>query len=165
MTLWRIWLKPGRDKDDGRSFKFCLERGIIGVGWRIDEQPDNFEHYEKLGEEAHSEEATSWRRAINAIGTRMQTGDLVWTRSGRGVYYIGEISGDWEYQDKPENRDVDIHNVRPCKLFEVGTDVAGAIVNSCISPLTIQSIPDPTAMEYSTLMWRKIASQGAARER
>jgi len=74
-----------------------------------------------------------------------------------GVYYVGQISGEWEYRDAPENLKADIINVRPCKLYRVGTNVAGKIVNCFIPSAAVQPINDQTAQSFSVFVFNRIA--------
>jgi hypothetical protein len=51
----------------------------------------------------------------------MEIGDLCWARDTDGIYYLAEVTGDWDYRDDEDHRAVDIHHVRPCTWYEIGT--------------------------------------------
>ena len=91
----------------------------------------------------------------------METGDLCWTRDGDGNYYIGEISGDWEYRSAVDYRRADIVNVRPCRWFRTGgTDsVPGKILNSFRPGRTVQPVYDETTGFYSKLKYNQLSRE------
>lgn len=154
MTLWRVHLRPDADGID--PVDVCLRQQVIGVGWRVPMRPNNRDEYWSLGEKEYGD--VGWSRAANAIGWRMAVGDLVWIRDFYGAYYLGEISGDWEYRDDPENIKADIINVRPCELFRVGTNVAGKIVNCFRPSATVQRIHDDTAELFSAFIYNQVTT-------
>ena len=65
------------------------------------------------------------------------------------------ITGDWEYRDNEENLQADIVNIRPVKLYKVGTRVAGKIINSFIPRKTVQQIHNTTALLFSQIVYNK----------
>ena len=152
-TLWRVHIRP--ESNDIDPVDVCVSKGIIGIGWRIDNKPKTKEEYEKEGEKKYGN--TSWRKAKNAILYRMKPGDLVWIRDLNGIYYIGKIISDWEYRDEEENLKSDIINVRSCKLFKVGASIAGKIVNSFVPSATVQIMNDGTANLFSRIIDNKLS--------
>lgn len=155
MTLWRLNLKTDAQKGfDPR--KFCLERCLVGIGWPVEDNngnpPRDFDHYLRLGETKYADNAyDSWWRAVNAIGNRMQDGDLCWTRDRSGIYYLGRIDGRWRYLHGDEADNFDVHCVRSCKWVYVGLldAVPGAVERSFGFGRTVQSVNDETAQAYS----------------
>ncbi|MHA1360593.1 MAG: hypothetical protein ACTSRC_20925 [Candidatus Helarchaeota archaeon] len=155
MKVWRVHLRPEADGID--PVDVCIRQKVVGIGWRVSRKPANKDEYWKLGEKEYGDQG--WSRATNAIGWRMKEGDLVWVRDFFGIYYIGKIEGDWQYRDDPENLKADIINVRPCKLYRVGTNVAGKVVNCFRPSATVQQIHDETAEIFSILVFNKIANE------
>lgn len=158
MQLWRIHLKTAA-KDGRDPFEFCLEKKIIGVGWPVSKKPNDRDEYWEIGSEEYKEGRKSWSTAINAIGWRMENGDLVWTRNSSGQYYLGKVSGEWEYRDHEENKNHDIVNVRPCALFMVDRSVPGTIVNRFARSATLQKIHDYTAEIFSIAAFNDVTGE------
>jgi len=154
MKVWRVHLRPDADNID--PVDVCIRQEVVGIGWRVSTKPANRDEYWSLGEKEHGTQG--WSRAANAIGWRMEAGDLVWVRDFFGAYYLGSITDDWEYRDDPENLKSDIINVRPCKLYRVGASIAGKIVNCFRPSATVQQIHDETAELFSVFVYNKIAN-------
>ncbi len=153
MAVWRVHLRP--DADDIDPVDVCIHQEVIGIGWRVPKKPADRDEYWSLGEEKYGD--VGWSRAANAIAWRMSIGDLVWVRDFYGAYYLGRVTGEWEYRDTPENLKADIINVRTCKLHRVGTSVAGKIVNCFIPSATVQKIHDETAEIFSIFVFNQLA--------
>ena len=130
MTVWRIHLRASGVNPD----KHCLEKGIVGVGWQVDNALDNcsLEEYWKLGRMKYGN--SRWWSAPNAIAKKMQIDDLVWTRDEQGCYYLGRVVGDWFYDTTEAAKKADIVNVRKCEWHKIGTaeKIPGKVV-SCFS--------------------------------
>ncbi|SFM99769.1 hypothetical protein [Thermodesulforhabdus norvegica] len=154
MKLWRVHLRPDADGVD--PVDVCIQQEVIGIGWRVSKRPSNRDEYWALGEKEYGD--IGWSRAANAIGWRMEIGDLVWVRDFFGIYYVGKITGEWEYGDNPDNLKADIINIRPCKLYRVGTNVAVKIINSFRPSATVQRIHDETAELFSVFVYNKVAN-------
>lgn len=152
MQLWRVHLRPDAKGQD--PVELCLRQEVVGIGWRVPTKPITRDEYWQAGQQEYGDKG--WSRAANAVGWRMAVGDLVWVRDFYGVYYLGKISGEWEYRDASENLQADIINVRPCKLFRVGSIIAGKIVNCFIPSATVQQIHDETAEVFSAAVFNKI---------
>ena len=152
MAVWRVHLRP--DADDIDPVDVCIQQEVIGIGWRVPKKPADREEYWSLGEKEYGD--AGWSRAANAIGWRMAIGDLVWIRDFYGAYYLGRVTGEWEYRDVPENLKADIVNVRACKLNRVGTSVAGKIVNCFRPSATVQQIHDETAELFSIFVFNQL---------
>jgi len=151
--LWRTNIKPDSDKGLDAT-EFCVERGIVGVGWGIATMPISKEDYRKVASEAHKAWYSSWVRATNALLDGLQVGDLIWTRNRSAVYYLGRIKGEWEFRQGEEYTTADIANVRPCKWVKVGSMdyVPGSVINSFGPSATIQRVNDSSAALYSSLL-------------
>lgn len=153
MKVWRVHIRPDAEKSEN-PFDVCTRQGVIGIGWRVSRKPSSWDDYISLGTIKYGDRG--WTRAAKAIGVRMAPGDLVWVRDFYGAYHIGMISGPWEYRDELENLRSDIINVRQCKLYRVGTMIAGKIINCFRPPAAIQQIDDRTAELFSILTYNKV---------
>lgn len=161
-NVWRINLKPNADEGiDSRMF--CINNGILGVGWQVDCEGDlDWEtYYQRATEEYYKRGDKSWWPALNAIKNRMAINDLCWTRNLNGIYYVGRISGEWEYKWDRENSEADIVNVRTVEWREVGTVdcVPGKVVNSFIPSRVVQAVDDESVRLYSAFLFDKLSGK------
>lgn len=162
MTLWRLHIntaaKPGFDPR-----QFCIFHNYAGVGWGVDELevPTDLDRYWKLCERKYYDRIREWKPSLNAFGCRMDEGDLCWTRDRSGIYYLGRITGPWEYLNGVEATNFDIHCVRSCEWRKVGLidSGTGKVETSFISPRAIQEIKDPTTIVYSAQLYSRMRGE------
>ena len=165
MPLWRLNIKTSaQDGFDPRQF--CLEKDFAGVGWPVEDEngrpPKDLDHYLKLGQTRYYDEGDNgWWPAVNAIGNRMDKGDLCWTRDWNGVYYLGKIAGPWQYLHGDDADAVDVHCVRPCRWVRVGLldAVPGAVERSFGPSRTVQAVDDETAEAYSHYIYGQLSGK------
>lgn len=124
-SLWKLTIDPrGKADPEADSFAFCMERGIIGIGWRLENPPPQG----RLVRQAFKAECGGrFPAAMNMIANRAAIGDHVWLYR-RGKYFIARILGDWEHRDGTEWRDHDIHNVRRAEWRAVDEGLVPGIV-------------------------------------
>ena len=156
MQIWRITIST--DAVEGVDpRRFCLERNILGVGWRVDGPESlDWDAYNALGTEQYYDKGDrGWWPAVNAIANRMREGDLCWTRDRDGDYYLGRVAGPWHYDATRANADADIVNLRPCHWIRTGTvdSVPGKVLNSFRAGRTLQAVHDDTVSFYSRLQF------------
>lgn len=150
MNIWRINLKSaGNDPD-----YFCIDNNLLGVGWPVDggyTGMDWNKYYDLGNKQYRSKGDKGWWPAVNAMHNRMNINDFCWTRDRNGIYYLGRISGDWEYCEADEYKQADIVNFRPCDWISVGgvDAVPGKVLNSFRAGRTVQRIHDQTVALYS----------------
>jgi hypothetical protein len=117
---------------------------LAGIGWRVesDSETISWEQYCGLGHVKYSSDGPGWWAAANAMGNRMKLGDLCWTRTKAGKYWLGRIKSNWSYRAHPGNVTAGIFNVRECEWVEVGDEyeVPGVVVNSFRGRRTLQAI-------------------------
>ena len=162
MKLWRINLKPGSQKPGLDVTAFCVERKVVGIGWKLDPAPTSKEDYLKRGNDRYSAKGKrGWSVATNALLNRMADGDLVWTRDRHASYYLGKIDGEWRPDNSPEHVEADIVNLRSCKWIRVGTmdQVPGAVINAFGPAATIQHVSDPHSLEYSRFLFARLTGE------
>lgn len=159
--LWRIHIRPGGEGfDTNLSYELCLKEGVIGVGWQVESDgplPLTLEKYLQLLAETYPDEASAGKTAIRLL-SEMAIGDLVWMRSPQGVYHLCQVEGPWEYRSRREHREVDVVNVRPVRIVEVGVSihVPGKVIACFIPRRTVQRINDETVLESSKRIWTKL---------
>lgn len=160
-TTWRINIKtdaqPGVDPR-----KFCLSGGCLGVGWPVgDVATIEWNAYIEQGKVIYPKD-NGWWPALNAIRNRMAQDDLCWTRDTKGLYYLGRITGPWEYVGREENLAADVVNLRPCDWVQVGAvdAVPGKVVNSFGPNRTVQVVDDETVRLFSAYFYNSHSKSG-----
>lgn len=161
-NVWRLNIKTAASESvDPR--KFCINRGILGVGWPVDSEEEiTWENYYKLGEEGYYNEGDKgWWPAVNAIKNRMQINDLCWTRDWDGIYYLSRITSDWIYRDGPDYKEADVVNIRECDWRKVGEidSVPGKVVNSFIPSRTVQVVDNDSVRLYSQYLFNFLSEK------
>lgn len=158
MAIWRLHIKPEAQGVDPVSF--CRKHGIIGMGWPVADRPNSKEAYLESGARTYTDgRAKGWRRAANAFLHRMKERDLVWFRDTQGVYFLAKVASDWNYEASPENVRADLVNIRKAEIYEVGTAVAGKIVNCCRAGATVQAISSDTVDAFSRQTFNRLAGR------
>ncbi len=137
------------------TFAYCLDEGILGVGWRTETNRNttDWEIY-------HSEAKDLYRNldTCNYINNRIKEGCLVWTRDPQGNYYLARALSGWEYYTTEYSRrkDIDIGNVFRVEFAKLTIDdVPGKVVASFRPNRVLQAIADPTAITYSKFVWNQ----------
>ncbi|MDP3940205.1 MAG: hypothetical protein Q8R92_18980 [Deltaproteobacteria bacterium] len=153
--LWRIHLRPSSETGVDACL-FCTRESVLGVGWAVGqgEQALDWQTYSSLAAIKHAGDR-SWRLALTPLRTGLSIGDLCWSRDQKGIYYLGQVTGDWEYRSGEAYRRADIVNVRLCKWVEVGTveEVPGKVLSSFVPRRILQPINDATALFYSEMVF------------
>lgn len=151
-------MKPAAQEDvDPR--KFCFEKNILGVGWPLDEPSwgVKWEHYREKAAQKYKVdlEDRGWWRALNALHSRMNIGDLAWCRDQKGIYQLGRVTSEWRYVDTKKHREADIVNVRDCQWCEVGIEdaVPGKVAYSFSRGGTLWRVPGETISTYSKWLY------------
>lgn len=158
MAIWRINLKPGAQSGiDARQH--CLNNAVVGIGWQVDFEEDDitYEVYQDKAKQAYGD--SSWWPAFNAICHRMKKDDLIWTRDWNGIYYLGQVKGDWFYDCSDNASNADIVNVRKCEWFKIGTveAVPGKLVNCFIPARTLQQVHDAAVSAFSMITYNEMS--------
>jgi hypothetical protein len=159
--LWRINLKPGSQPGIDAT-EFCVERSIVGIGWRVEPTPATRDECWSLGRQRYFPTyKRKWSAAAKALLYGMNAGDLVWTRNRKGSYYLGKIASEWEYRADEEYLRADIINVRRCQWAFVGEmdNVPGSVITSFIPRRTVQTVKEPSALLYSRFLFARLRGQ------
>jgi len=155
--VYRLHINTACD-DRAASFRFCLDNGVIGMGWGIGDEDLSWTAYVEEREAQGGTVDSSVRRLHD-----LPMGALVWLRDQRGAYYIAEITGEWKYMHGPAADRVDIHNVRPARIYAAGTEsmVPGKVLNSFIPSRTLQSISDDAAARFTASLFDTLAGKSS----
>lgn len=160
VQVFRLHVRPsGGLADHALSFGYCLDKGVLGIGWPIDPPSEwavTWELYEKLALEKYGSTGLS---SVRLLHERVRPNDLIWTRDTNGKYYLAQVQSPWEYLDTEDGRDADITNVVRCKIKPVrlADDVPGKIVANFIRGPAIRAITDSTAVSFSQILWNQLA--------
>ena len=160
MYVYRIHIKPsGGEADRQTTFQYCLDNGLLGVGWRVNTltKTRNWDDYYKEASRIHDD-----RGICKYIHTWVRKGDLVWTRDPTGQYYLARVKSSWEYWISQEgiDQDIDIANVFRCVFQKVDLDVVpGKVVAAFRASRAIQKIDDKRARAYSQYLWNKLSKR------
>lgn len=162
MHVFRIHIRPkGGTTNMQKTFAYCLENNLLGVGWKVDalKCTKNWDEYFQLASPIHSN-----LQVCEYIKKWVTSGDLVWTRDHKGDYYLAKVISGWEYWTSTETEkfDIDIGNIFRCKFQKVEIDsVPGTIVACFRASRTIQEIADQKAIEYSKYLWNELSKDGS----
>lgn len=92
-----------------------MERGIIGIGWRMDELPEDTP-LATVVQAIEDRNEPGWGRAaaqtVRRFGDEAEIGDFVWTRDTFGRYLLCRINGPYRYDISDAAKAVDVHQVR-----------------------------------------------------
>ncbi len=158
MTLYRIHIRPKGGKENvKKSFDYCLEKNVLGMGWPIELSSLEWAEYESQATEIYGKGKFN---SVKYLKRNIKENDLLWTRDTKGNYYLAKTLSEWEYLPNQEALDADIINVVRCNLIEVPSvdDVPGKVI-ACFRPArTIQAIRDATTADYSKYLWNKISN-------
>lgn len=160
MCVFRIHIRPqGGSAHMKTTFDYCLRNGILGVGWRTpsDRNTKNRDEYYEEASQKHDK-----LHICRYIHKMVSPGDLVWTRSPSGHYYLARVTSGWEYWTTEESKrlDIDIGNIFRCELKRVDIDeVPGKIVACFRATRTIQKVADNRAWEYSRHLWNTLKGE------
>jgi hypothetical protein len=153
--LYRLHLRTAGDHSG--VVRFCLDSGRLAMGWGPTRwlgtrTPKDWEDYLALS-------ADEWsRRQLSSVYALRNApeGSLVWTRDTEGVYYLSQLTGEWEYIDTERARELDVNNSRPAHIVEVGAEaeVPGAVVRRFSRQgSTLQRVHDRGAAMYSAWLF------------
>jgi hypothetical protein len=160
MYLFRIHIRPsGGIADAKTTFQYCLNNGLLGVGWRLSEYRyiSDWAEYEAGASEIHNNLST-----CRYIKKWVNEGDLIWTRDTAGEYYLARALSGWEYWQSQNgvDLDIDIANIFRCDIRKIEIDSVPGKVVACFRPArTIQEVADPKAREYSKYLWNQLVSE------
>jgi len=160
-TIWRLHIKRKATTVDASAF--CIDKRVLGIGWAVELDADNLDwdtYYSRaMKHHYESEKDKGWWPAINALKNSVQVNDLCWTRLENGKYWLGRISGEWQYCNLPDFKRADVVNLRTAELYEVGNlqQVPGAVLNAFRPRRTLQKINGEAVKLYSMYLFNQLS--------
>ena len=162
MYVYRIHIKPAETASRATTFQYCLDNGLLGVGWRLRGESiirtkDWNEYHRKASKNYDNLNTCQY------IQRWVTEGDLVWTRDPAGQYYLARVASGWEYWTSQEGieNDIDIANIFRCDIRKVEEldAVPGKIIACFRAGRTIQAIYDKKAIAYSKYLWNELSGR------
>jgi hypothetical protein len=163
-VLWRTKLRSTvPDIDHAEQVAHCVDGGLIGIGWRLDELPVGTP-LEVVCQTIEDNPAEGWgRRAAQTVrrfGEEAEIRDFVWTRDTAGRYLVCKITGDYRYDISDAAKRVDVHQVRdvawaPRALNDL--EVPGGVIRRFVGTgSSFSRINDDGARLLTPYLWEKL---------
>jgi hypothetical protein len=166
MNLWKLNIKTAHDKGENPK-QFCLDNKIMGVGWPVQGMPEqpSGPQYLSAARMRYAIDGKKMPGALNAMVDRVKKDDLVWLCDDANHYYLGRVTGDWNYvsyDGKDDDWDKnDIHNYRQMEWQRIGTaDEVPWGIRKQFSRGTLDSInaDGPAMLAFSKRAWNRTTS-------
>ena len=158
MSVFRIHIRPSGGAGDPRiSFQYCLQHGVLGMGWGLT-QAETALNWDEYHEAAEAHYGHADLASVRYLHDNVQQDHLIWTRDTAGIYYLARVEAPWQYLANDHAVEADIVNVVSCQIRRLQVDeVPGKVVACFRPPRTIQAICDNTIAAYSRLLWNLYA--------
>lgn len=142
IDIWAIPIHVNENKKQVDAFNFCLNKGIIGIGWETSKTiSGNSIDYESIFNNYSnfigSPKLSSFEKYVRSYN-QINKDDLIWTRTGN-EYYLCRFTGEKVdyYREKMSKEEIEEHDKYDiwhglkCEFIRVGTQesVTGTIVN------------------------------------
>lgn len=166
-VLWRTKLRSTiSGVDHAQQVKHCVDRSLIGIGWRLEELPTGSALYGVL-KTIESMPEVGWgpkaAHIVRRCGVDAKIGDFVWTRDTFGCYLLCRITGPYHYDDSDEAKAVDVHQTRPVEWAPRplnGLEVPGGVIRCFVGTGTSFSrIHDIGARILTGYLWEKLCGR------
>ena len=163
-VLWRTKLRSSlAGVDHAERVAHCLEGGLVGIGWRMDDLSPSTTLTEACDRIEHTAEP-GWGRAaaqtVRRFGAEAEIGDFVWTRDTHGRYLLCKIAGQYRYDDSEAARAVDVHQVRDAEWAPRPVndlEVPGAVIRRFVGTgSSFSRIHDDPARLLTPYLWDKL---------
>lgn len=129
VNFYRIHIKPHRnDEKDQDLFELCLNQGILGGGWVVDDL-DNGADWQNFSQRVLKKYPND--PDLNVFLKHMpnvKKDDLILTKDRHSNYYLAKVISGWEYVDfddivNPEK--LDIHSIVRVEFQKIPNDIKG----------------------------------------
>lgn len=169
-SVWRAHIRPTGGTGGVNyeaSYALCLRKNVIGVGWQVTERfspdPLSLAEYLTLAKTHYPDDKfNNLNMAIGRLKS-MQQNDLVWIRHPDRRTHLCRIVGPWDYRDAAEYAWVDIVNVRPVEIIEVGADAVPRVIESRFAGGSVIEPVKNEGKPATIALWRQInASRDAS---
>jgi len=151
------------DVEHARQVAYCIDGGLVGIGWGVEELPSRTALTKVLAAIRASERPNWGPRAASTVrlfAEEAAVGDFIWTRDLEGRFRLARIAGGYRYDNSRKAKEVDTHQVRkadwaPRPLGDL--EVPGEVVRAFSGISTSFSrIKDPGARVYTVWVWEKL---------
>lgn len=157
MNVFRMHIKPAGKASRKRTFEYCLENNLLGVGWRVQgvENTKIWKDYYNKAKEKYSN--------VNQcayIHKHVKTDDLVWTRYREKGYFLARVVSEWEYlnNEVAVNEDIDIANIFKVIFVAVPISaVPGKVIASFRASRACQKVGGKSIKFYSKTLWNELS--------
>lgn len=129
VNLYRIHMKPHHDDEkDQDLFKLCLNQGILGGGWAVDNL-DNGTDWQTFSQQVLKKHPNN--PDLNVFLKHMpnvKKDDLILTKDRHSNYYLAKVISGWEYVDFDDidnPNKLDIHNIVRVEFQKIPNDIKG----------------------------------------
>ncbi len=115
-----------------KAREFCFKENWAGVGWGLENiKADLTDHNDYIRVLRKSRHKDAEDRSIR-FARELKEGDFVWCRAKGDVYWLGRITGPWQYKHSGKFDDFDLYQVRTCRWERIGHGglVPGPVKNS-----------------------------------
>lgn len=129
VNFYRIHIKSHRnDEKDQDLFELCLNQGILGGGWVVDDL-DNGADWQNFSQRVLKKYPNN--PDLNVFLKHMpnvKKDDLILTKDRHSNYYLAKVISGWEYVDfddivNPEK--LDIHSIVRVEFQKIPNDIKG----------------------------------------
>lgn len=149
--VYRLHIKTA-STDRAASIRYCQDRGVIAVGWPVDELPQSWPNYRAAAERIYGR--GRFRGAV--LLEKLPTGSLAWVREESGKYWIAEVTEEWRYDGSDRAHELDVVNQRPARWHEVGgeADVPGGLLRYYAGrSSTLTAVKAPGVRKHTNLIF------------
>lgn len=143
--------------------QYCLDNGLIGTGWGLEELPDGAPYDDVLRAVAGQTDSRRWGTAagmVRRFGRDTQIGDFVWTRDTDGKYRLCRITGDYRYVATPQAKAVDVFHSRAVDWATKplnDLEVPGGVIRSFVGPgQSWCRVKDLVSRRMTWFLWQKL---------
>ncbi len=161
MSVWRLQTRTG----SGHICEYCLKNSVAAMGWSLRDISETERKSIKTFEEFSGYAKLFYKNfaSVKRLKNDVRPGDLIWMRYN-GIYYIGRVdeSSKWLFNSSKEATEADASNQLTnikWKHHDIADEdtVPGVIATAFIKGSTFQRINKRGAMEYSALLYDRLA--------
>lgn len=129
VNLYRIHMKPHRDDEkDQDLFKLCLNQGILGGGWIVDNL-DNGTDWQTFSQQVLKKHPNNVDlKVFLKHMPNVKKDDLILTKDRHSNYYLAKVMSGWEYvnfDDIANPEKLDIHNIMRVEFQKIPNNIKG----------------------------------------
>ena len=167
MNVYRIHIKPHRDDEiDQELFEFCLQHGILGVGWFVGNLQESITWQQFYDKAVQAYPKNADLTVFAKHMANIQQDDLIVTKDRHANYYLAKVISGWEYMgDSNINpKKFDIHNIVHVSFQKIPSAIKGGemyeFFNGKYRQNTLVVIEESTQIytkELYKYLWNKLS--------